>query len=149
MLRSEHEEQTTLFRWALFARPRYPELALLFAIPNGGERHKAVAARMKAEGVRAGVPDLCLPVARAGFHGLYLELKTTAGRPSKAQRQWLQALALEGYRAEVCKGWLAAKDVIEDYLGRKPAIGAQRQGSGATGAPTPCACIAGHQVAAS
>lgn len=138
MTRSEHDEQATLFRWALFARPRYPELALLFAIPNGGQRHKAVAARMKAEGVRAGVPDICLPVARAGFHGLYLELKTSAGTVSNAQREWLRALARQGYRAEVCKGWLAAKAVIEDYLGRTPVDAAQRQGGKQTGATLAC-----------
>jgi hypothetical protein len=141
-MRSEHDEQTTLFRWALFARPRHPELALLFAIPNGGQRHKAVAARMKAEGVRAGVPDLCLPVARGGFHGLYLELKTAAGTVSRAQRQWLQALAREGYRAEVCKGWQAAKAVIEDYLGTMPVNAAQRQGGTATVMTAECSRVA-------
>ena len=66
MLASEHQEQAALFRWAWFAQVKHPALALLYAIPNGGHRHKAVAARMKAEGVKAGVPDLCLPVARGG-----------------------------------------------------------------------------------
>ena len=54
----EHVEQAALFRWAEFARARLPELTLLHAIPNGGHRHKATAARLKAEGVKRGVPDL-------------------------------------------------------------------------------------------
>lgn len=112
----EHDEQAALVRWAALQRIRYPELALLFAIPNGGDRHEAVAQRLKAEGVRPGVPDLCLPVARGGWHGLYIEMKTQRGRPSRPQRQWLAALLREGYRAEVCRGWEAARVVILDYL---------------------------------
>ena len=54
---SEHDEQVLIFKWARLSEGRWPELALLFAIPNGGHRHKAVAAKLKAEGVRAGVPD--------------------------------------------------------------------------------------------
>lgn len=113
---SEHEEQVALFRWAEFARPRWPELALLFAIPNGGERHPVVAAKLKAEGVKRGVPDICLPVACGGFHGLYVELKSATGRASAEQRGWIDALCVQGYRAEVCRGWLQARDVIMDYL---------------------------------
>ena len=67
---SEHAEQVALFKWAEFAAARWPELTLMHAIPNGGHRNKITAARLKAEGVRAGVPDICLPVARGGWHGL-------------------------------------------------------------------------------
>ena len=53
----------------------------VFHIPNGGYRNKAEAAHLKAQGVRPGVPDLCVPVARHGYHGLYIEMKRrrTAG----------------------------------------------------------------------
>lgn len=121
---SEHEEQAALVRWAEFQRPKWPELALLHAIPNGGHRHRVTAARLQAEGVRAGVPDLCLPVPRGGWHGLYIELKTRRGRPSREQRRWLDALRAQGYRAEVCRGWEAARAVIEDYLAGVAAVGA-------------------------
>ncbi len=114
--RDEHAEQAALFRWASFARARFPELALLHAIPNGGHRHKAVAARLKAEGVKAGVPDVCLPVARGGHHGLYIEMKTATGKPSKLQRRWLVLLREQGYRAELCHGWMTARIVLENYL---------------------------------
>lgn len=112
----EHQEQVAVFDWAGFATGRWPELALLYAIPNGGERHPAVAVRLKAEGMKAGVPDLCLPVARGGYHGLYIELKRPAGRLSPKQRHWLLALEREGYRAAMVRGWSAAQRLIEDYL---------------------------------
>jgi len=116
LTRNEHAEQAALFRWASFARVRHPELALLFAVPNGGHRHKAVAAKLKAEGVKSGVPDICLPVARDGCHGLFIEMKTATGRPSKLQRRWLDLLRAQGYHAEVCHGWMAARAVLETYL---------------------------------
>ena len=114
---SEHKEQVALFRWAEFAAARRPELRLLHAIPNGGHRHKAVAARMKAEGVRRGVPDVFLPIPRGAFAGLYIEMKTRRGRVSDEQRRWIEALRAQGYRAEVCRDWNAARQLIEEYLG--------------------------------
>ena len=113
---SVHKEQAALFRWAAFCEARHPELALLYAIPNGGHRHKAVAARMKAEGVKRGVPDVCLPVPRGGHHGLYVEMKTAEGTASQDQKEWLRALQRQGYRVAVCRGWEAARALIEDYL---------------------------------
>lgn len=122
-LASEHEEQAALMRWAWLTESARPELRLLFAIPNGGHRHRAVAVRMKAEGVRPGVPDLCLPVARGGWHGLFIELKTRRGRPSRRQRGWITALRSNGYRVEICLGWERARAVIESYLDG-PQVGA-------------------------
>lgn len=116
----EHDEQSALFRWAFFAMAKHHELSLLYAIPNGGHRHKAVAKRMKAEGVRAGVPDLCLPVPRNGYHGLYVEMKAGRGRPTHQQQRWIDALACQGYKAVVCYGWQHAKNVIEEYLDSGP-----------------------------
>jgi hypothetical protein len=120
---SEHAEQAALFRRAEFARPRLPELALLHAIPNGGHRHKATAARLKAEGVKRGVPDVCLPVARNGAHGLYIELKTERGKPTPEQLGWIRALRRQGFAAEVCHGWESARSMIEHYLTAGPPRG--------------------------
>lgn len=114
----EHEEQAALFAWAQIAAHEHPALALLYHIPNGGFRFKATAAAMRRQGVRAGVPDICLPVARGGFHGLYLELKRfQRGVTLRAsQRRWLAALAAEGYCVGVCRGWEAARAAILAYL---------------------------------
>lgn len=113
----ESVEQQRLFMWARLQACKYPELALLYHVPNGGSRNKAEAGRLQAEGVKSGVPDLCLPVARGCFHGLYIELKRTeGGRVSENQREWLDVLQKQGYCAVVCKGWEAAAEEIKNYL---------------------------------
>jgi hypothetical protein len=58
---NEHEEQVALFEWAAWNSSKYKELELMFAIPNGGQRHVVVARKLKDEGVKAGVPDIFLP----------------------------------------------------------------------------------------
>lgn len=117
---SEHEEQAELMRWARMHEARCPELALLFAVPNGGARHIAVAARLQHEGVKAGVPDLHLPVARGEYHGLWLEMKVGRNRPTSAQVWWIEHLREQGYRVAVCYDWHQAWAVICDYLGITP-----------------------------
>ena len=117
---TESEEQATLFSWAAMKSGKRPELRLLFHIPNGGKRGKVEAARFKAEGVKPGVPDLFLPVARGGWHGLFIELKRQkGGRIGDAQRRWITALMTQGYYAEVCFGWKDAAELIENYLDEK------------------------------
>lgn len=116
MRQPEHHDQVTLFRWAEYQSKRLPELALMFAIPNGGKRSKATAAKLKAEGVKSGVPDLCLPVARGEYHGLFIEMKAGRNKPTAPQVQWHMRLSQQGYRVAVCWGWEAAREVIEEYL---------------------------------
>lgn len=114
---TEDEEQAMLFRWAELAKGTAPELGLLYAIPNGGKRPLSVAVRMKKTGTKAGVPDMFLPVARGGCHGLYIELKRQkGGRVSPEQTQWMDKLKRQGYRCAVCYGWLQARNEIIDYL---------------------------------
>ena len=117
---TEDIEQTQLFAWAQYASGKYPELALMYHIPNGGKRSKAEAARFKAQGVKAGVPDICLPVPRGKYHGLYIELKRVkGGRVSEAQGEYIEALRKQGYRVKVCFGMEQARDVIVEYLEEK------------------------------
>lgn len=114
---TEAQEQMTLFSWAAMQSGKYPELNLLYHVPNGGSRHKAEAGRLRAEGVKAGVPDLCLPVARGQYHGLYIELKRQrGGRTSDHQSEWLDALSAQGYKAALCYGWEQAAGTIIEYL---------------------------------
>ena len=123
----EHENQVFLFQWAKLNERKYPELALLFAIPNGGARHIVVAQKLKREGVKSGVPDICLPVSCGKYHALYVELKRPAatlknGEPSKAKKTtseqdgWHARLRAVGNRVECCYGWQAAVNVIKKYL---------------------------------
>jgi len=112
---TEHDEQSALFSWAVLSR--HPELDLMFAIPNAAKRSFKLAAMMKAEGLKSGVPDIFLPVARNGRHGLFIEMKRVKGSvTSKAQSVWIESLNNAGYKAVICKGWIEAKDAIEDYL---------------------------------
>ena len=114
---TESVEQQCLFRWAAFQSGKYPELALMYHIPNGGSRSKAEGGRFKAEGVKAGVPDICLPVARGGFHGLYIELKRREkSKTTAAQKVWITQLSEQGYCAMVCRGWEEAAEAIMSYL---------------------------------
>lgn len=113
---SEHEEQARLIEHCKKHEAKYPGLELLHAVPNGGHRHPAVAAKLKAEGVKAGVPDLFLPVPRGNAHGLYIELKAKGGKVSNSQRKMLAALARQGYACVVAYGWEKAWVEIEAYI---------------------------------
>jgi hypothetical protein len=118
---SEHAEQAALIAWADGHAGRLPELGMIFAIPNGGARHIATARKLRAEGVRAGVPDLMLAVARGAWHALFIELKRTrGGRVAPEQRQWHTALLAAGYDVRVCRGWMEAATAILIYLGERP-----------------------------
>lgn len=114
---SESDEQALVLAWAELQDRKYSELKLLFAVPNGGSRNKIEAVRLKREGVKAGVPDMILPVARGGYHSLAIELKRTlGGRVSEEQKAWLEALNAQGWYTVVCNGAMAAVDVIQRYL---------------------------------
>ncbi|MGH8382608.1 VRR-NUC domain-containing protein [Pseudomonas sp.] len=99
---------------------RFPVAAkLIYHVPNGGHRVKAVAAKLKAQGVKAGIPDLVLPMARGGYFGLYIEFKAKPpfdAPVSASQDACLQALLGQGYLAIVCRGSIDAVEAIRSYL---------------------------------
>jgi hypothetical protein len=113
---SESVEQICLFRWAAFQSAKYPVLDLMYHIPNGGQRAITTAKRLKAEGVKAGVPDICLPAPKGKYHGLYIELKVKGNKTTDNQNQWLAALTAQGYYCSVCYGYEQASEVILKYL---------------------------------
>lgn len=120
-LTSEHAEQSSLMKWCDLNQQKFPVLKSLFAIPNGGHRHIVTAMQMKAEGVKPGVPDLCLPYPSNGHHALYIEMKKrVGGRLSDDQKHWRDMLTEYGNLVVVCKGWEAAKDAILNYLTPTP-----------------------------
>lgn len=83
---------------------------------TGGKRDKRTAVALKRQGVKAGVPDICLPVERNGYHGLYIELKAGKNKATKSQEKWQKFLNSQGYYAVICYGWHEAAKVIEEYL---------------------------------
>ncbi|MFT9055120.1 MAG: VRR-NUC domain-containing protein [Ethanoligenens sp.] len=117
--RSEATEQITVVSWCRQAAETVPALRalrLLYHVPNGGKRNKLEAANLKQEGVKAGVPDLVLPVARGAYIGLYIEMKYGDNRESENQIDWLTGLQSEGHFVCVCYSARLALDVIERYI---------------------------------
>lgn len=112
----EDIEQQMVFEWAAQMEYRYPCLRLMYHVPNEGKRTHATAAKMKRIGLKKGVLDICLPVARGGFHGCYIEMKAVGGRATPEQREYLDALRSEGYFAALCVGHEAAQDTILGYI---------------------------------
>jgi len=114
---SEHQEQMALIQWANLNLKKYPELKLLFAIPNGGQRSSVAGARLKDEGVKRGVSDLCLPVARKGYHAFYIEMKRRGGGAvSPYQKKWIENMKEQGNKAIVAYGFIEAKNALIEYL---------------------------------
>lgn len=114
---SESEEQQALFEWAMWNAGRWPELNLMFHIPNEGKRSFVRGAQMRAEGLKKGVPDIFLPAPRGQWHGLFVELKRVKGStPSIEQEQWFAQLQLAGYAVCWARGWERAKAAIVQYL---------------------------------
>jgi VRR-NUC domain len=112
---TEHREQVLLVNWC--KRHKDSRLHLIFAIPNGTTTSKQYGQKAALEGVKAGVPDLFLPVPNNGYHGLFIEMKRLdGGTLSAVQKQWLKNLKEQGYKAEVCHGCEAAKAVLVEYL---------------------------------
>lgn len=112
----EGQEQAALMQELAL---RYPEVhELIYHVPNGGHRVKAVAAKLKAQGVKAGIPDLVLPMARGGYFGLYIEFKATVepAPVSASRRDCLRRLSEQGYLAIVCRGHFDAMEQLRAYL---------------------------------
>lgn len=112
----ESEEQAQVMEWAAWC-PYHRELKWLFHVPNGGERPGAVAKRLQLQGVKSGVSDLMLPLARGKYHGLWIELKRRdGGAVSQNQRDFIRDMIDAGYMAAVARGSDEAIRIITDYL---------------------------------
>jgi len=125
LMPTEHQEQAIVIQWAETQKFAFPEARLIFAVPNGGHRPQKIikgksvpieGRKLQAEGVRAGIPDLFLPVARNGYHGLFIEMKRRNGSVSPDQASWALALRNQNYHVEICKGADAAISAIQTYL---------------------------------
>lgn len=113
---TEHAIQCAVFCWASQNIDLYPQLKWLFAIPNGGERNIIVAGRLKAEGVKSGVSDICLPYANNKYNGLFIEMKKPGGKESVAQKEFGAFLQQNGYYYACHNTWTDATLCISNYL---------------------------------
>lgn len=115
----ERVEQTALIQWAEFMAAKDPRLKLLNASLNGVRLSPSQAILAKQSGMKKGYPDLFLPVPNRPWCGLFIEMKRkdgTASDVSKEQRQWIEDLQAQNYKALVCYGWEDAAQVITQYL---------------------------------
>jgi hypothetical protein len=114
MKNDEHKEQVALIEWF---RLQYPLIrGCLFAIPNGGVRNIGTAIKLKREGVMAGVSDLFLMVPKSPKCGLFIEMKAKGGKAQENQLEFQKLAKNMGYDAEVCYGFIEAKETIKNYL---------------------------------
>jgi hypothetical protein len=118
----EDRHQEILIQWANLNQKLFPELKWLYAsnqgVAYGGTQLENAkrGAKMKRQGLKKGVADLCLPVKRGAFSGLYIELKRQGGRPSIEQLEFGEFVTHQGFLFVVCMGWDSARETIENYL---------------------------------
>ncbi|WP_263079516.1 VRR-NUC domain-containing protein [Endozoicomonas sp. Mp262] len=114
---NEDRELRMFMRWLHTMHPGV--FVYVFHPPNGGKRDKATAGKLKAMGVKPGVPDVFCMLPRGGYHGLVVEYKATPPNDAEVspyQKEWITRLSQQGYKASVCKGLAAIKDEFTNYL---------------------------------
>lgn len=117
----ESDEQTVLFKYLWGAK----RLSLAYSTQNGvkigGARKFGIITQMKKTGLKKGIPDVCIPYARGGFHALYIEMKRQKGGIiSDDQQQIAECLRAEGNKVVFCKGFDDAKKAVDDYFSKQP-----------------------------
>lgn len=135
---TELAEQFGFLQWM---RANFP-IVKFFAVPNGGKRDHTEATMKLLEGMTRGVPDIWIPHARKGYHGLVIEFKKAKcpeesvwswpgtggwvnpvpvtkwapGTVSPEQKEWVKHLEQEGYAAPVCEGMQPGVRAVEWYF---------------------------------
>lgn len=115
-MRGEEDNlQIACVTWFGYQYPQYQQL--LYHIPNGGSRNVIEGAKFKAMGVRRGIADLALDIARRGYHGLRIEMKTRAGVQSKEQKLYQARATEQGYKYSVVRSIGHFKALVNWYMG--------------------------------
>jgi len=127
------DEHTIQAQFVARVRNFFPNVVIA-AIPNGGSREYREAVNLKAEGVLPGMPDLIIAIARGGYFGLFVEMKSESGTISPDQNDVMRRLSEEGYLCEVCWSVEDAVGVLESYLSWRPTLrGANDRGGAGSG----------------
>lgn len=118
---SEDEIQANFFAWIDLYKKDYPDLQLIFAIPNAGFASVRQGVLRKLTGRKPGVPDVCIPVimwrnGQIDAVGLWIEFKQPRKKPTKEQLEWHDKLRRSGHRVEVCTSWTDAANILIEYL---------------------------------
>ena len=111
LIPTEHQEQSLVVKYCTLKK------IPIFHIPNGSYKSVTARTKSKQEGLKAGVPDLMIPVANKNHHGLFIEMKRVKNsKVSVHQKQWIELLNKQGYKAIVCYGNNEAIQEIENYI---------------------------------
>ena len=113
---TESDLQKSIIRWSKYSGGAHSELKLLYAIPNGANVSGPNRIRLVAEGLKKGMPDLCLPVPRGNYGSLFLEVKTKTGTVKKEQKEIHKMLKDNRNCVRIVRDLFEAIDVIENYL---------------------------------
>lgn len=121
---SEAQIQAAFFDWLVLHEKKHPELGLFYAIPNGANKSPAARGLFKRTGLKAGVPDVHLPISCGNYlhgewevsYGLWIEFKSKAGALSQQQMEWHTKLMRQGHHVRVCRSWTEAANITIDYL---------------------------------
>lgn len=116
----EETEQEKYFQWVRSNQVKYPVLRWIYASLAGIRLSPLMASKAKKQGNRKGICDICIPCARRGYHGAYIEMKRQkGGKLSPEQVEFLAHLEAEGYYKSVAKGADHAIEITKFYLGIK------------------------------
>lgn len=113
---SENEIQADYFAEIALHRRKHPQIEMIHAIPNGAHKSKIARVVYSLTGLKSGVPDVFVPSARCGFHGLYIEFKTKIGRLTENQKWFIAKLKAEGYLVATCRTSEEAVSLTLGYL---------------------------------
>lgn len=119
LIATEHQECLAYWQWAMTV-PLLQQY--LIKNVNEGKRTWYAAKKLKAIGLRAGLPDYQLPYANQKFHGLWIEMKRRGGQgktKDHAQLDWIKKLLKAGHYATFCYGADHAIKVTQDYINNK------------------------------
>jgi len=113
---SEHQIQSLFFKLVSLHERTYPMLKIMFAVPNAAKRSMSLAAMLKAEGMRSGVPDVVFPYYNGKYHGLALEFKSAKGKPTENQLLWMTNLQEYGWDCFIVNDADEAWKIVLDYI---------------------------------
>ena len=85
-------------------------------IPNEGKRSAYMGAKLKRMGLKPGVPDLFVPCAHGGHHGLFIEMKVGNNKPTENQKEWMRLLSAQGYACTVAYSFEDATKTVGAYM---------------------------------
>lgn len=112
-LSSESIEQQKVFAWAENVTYMYHDIDTMYHIPNEGKRSLYTGNKLKKEGLKKGVSDICLPVPSGKYIGLYIEMKYGDNKVTKEQLDFLYRMQALGHAVKVC---YSAKEAINAII---------------------------------